>query len=366
MSDESAARTTGAGNRRSLLFVAQATAVVVGVLVLAYLIYRVRSVAVLVFIGFFLAVGLDPLVSLLQRRMRRGFAVTLVFLGLLALLALLVGLVLRPAVVQLSQLVSQLPSRISNLQNRNGPLGDFLSQPKVRDAIQNGLTKLLGYVASSVGTIFSILAGVVTALFKLFTVVALTIYFMLALPRIRDFVHRALGRPERIGVAEDALAKVGGYVTGQLIISSCAGVFAFAFLEIAHAPYPVLLAIAVTLLDAIPQVGATAAAVLCTVVSLTDSVTKAAIVLVGILLYQQFENYVLSPRIFSKAVELSPVAVFVAVLVGGSLGGFVGALTALPVTAALKTVFRYVFRDRLADIERVDPAPGRAAADSAR
>lgn len=366
MSDQSAARATAAGNRKSLLFVARATAVVVGVLVLVYLI-RVRSVAVLVFIGFFLAVGLDPLVSVLQRRMRRGFAVTLVFLGLLMLLVLLVGIVLRPAVVQLSQLVSQLPTRIGDLQNRNGPLGQFLSQPKIRDTISNGLTKLPGYVASSVGTIFGILASILTGLFKLFAVVALTIYFMLALRRIRDFAHRALGRPERIRVAEEALAKGVGYVTGQLIISGCAGVFAFAFLEIVHSPYPVLLAIAVTLLDAIPQVGATAAALLCTVVALTDSVTKAAIVLVGILVYQQFENYVLSPRIFAKAVELSPVAVFIAVLVGGSLGGFVGALTALPVTAALKTIFRYAFRDRLAEIQPGDvPAPGPEAADPAR
>jgi len=179
---------------------------------------------------------------------------------------------------------------------------------------------------------------------------------MLALPRIRRFVYRALGTEERARVAEEALGKVGGYVSGQLIISTSAGVFAFVFLEIIRAPYPALLAIAVGLLDAIPQVGATAAAVLCTVVTLTDSLTKAGIVFGGILLYQQFENYVLSPRIFSKAVELSPVAVFIAVLVGGSLAGFVGALTALPVTAALKTIFRFIFRDRLAEMDLIDDA----------
>jgi predicted PurR-regulated permease PerM len=110
-------------------------------------------------------------------------------------------------------------------------------------------------------------------------------------------------------------------------------------------------------------VGATIGAILCTLVALTETWHLALAVFVILLAYQQFENYVLAPRVFSKAVDLSPIAVFIAVLIGAAVGGAIGALTALPITAALKVIFRYAFRDQLGRIE-AEVYHGRASRDS--
>jgi len=108
----------------------------------------------------------------------------------------------------------------------------------------------------------------------------------------------------------------------------------------------------VALFDAVPQVGAIIAAFVGTLIALSGGWKPAVITLAVILLYQQVENYVISPRIFSQAVNLSPLAVFVAVLVGGGIGGAVGALVALPVSAASKLVIAYLLRQRRRDRER--------------
>jgi predicted PurR-regulated permease PerM len=339
--------------RASLAWVARATLVILGVLLLAYLLYRVRSVALAVFLGFFLAVGFDPfLVRLEKRGLRRGLAVLVFFVLVFLVVGGFAFIALQPLVSQLQELVSSLPDLVDRLSNRNSAIGQFLQESNAEQAAKDALSKVPGYVATSVGTVFGILGAIVGGIFSFFTVFALTAYFMLALPRMRAFAERALNNPDRVQVMSEALGKVGGYVTGQLTICALAGVSSFIVMTVIGVPYAAVLAVAVAVFDAIPQVGATIGAVVCTLVALTDTWLVALLTLVWFLIYQQLENYLIGPRVFSRAVNLSPVAVFIAVLVGASLAGVIGALVALPVTAALKTVFGYTFRDKLASIGR--------------
>ncbi|MGN6245377.1 MAG: AI-2E family transporter [Motilibacteraceae bacterium] len=340
---------------RSGRWFAKTTAVIVlvtiGIVVLAALVYQVRTVLLTVFIGFFLAAGFEPLLQWMERHgMRRGLAVLTFFIGLLLFLTAFVFLTLTPAVQQLNELAQSLPDLVKQVSDKSTPIGDFLSRSNVQDAIQNALKSVPGYLASSVGTVFGIIGAIVGTLFTLFTVLTLMIYFMLAMPRIRTFAARVLRHPERVQVAEEALGKVGGYVTGQLTICLCAGITSYIYFTVAGVPYSAVLALLVALFDAIPQVGATLGAVVASVVALSDSVALCLVTIGWFVIYQQVENYLIAPRLFSKAVNLSPVAVFVAILVGAGLAGVVGALVALPLTAALKTVFSYTFRDRLGRI----------------
>jgi predicted PurR-regulated permease PerM len=255
----------------------------------------------------------------------------LVFLlGAIAAIVLFVVLALRPAIDQAAELVRQIPDLAASLSDRNSRLGKYVDDPEVQEQIKNFAGKIPGFLTQSVGAVFGVLGAILGGLFSAFTILALMIYFMLAMPRMRAFVSRALGDSQRVEVMDDALSKVGGYVTGQLTVSALAGIVAYIFLTIADVPYAAVLAIAVALLDAIPQVGATLGAILCSIVALTESLTLGLVTFGFFLLYQQVENYVIAPRVFARAVELSPVAVFIAVLAGGSLAGFVGALTALP------------------------------------
>lgn len=349
------AQVTGGPSWPPMIYVAKATATVLAVIALALLVSEVRSVMASIFLGFFFAAGLEPFIRKLEGRgLRRGEAVLLlVFLALVAL-SLIIWLMVVPAVNQASDFVTNIPNLLNDLNERGKGreiLGVKLDDPEVQAKIQDQVDKIPTILAASLGTVYGILGGIVTALFGIFTVFALTIYFMMAMPRLHSFLARALRDPEKVKVLDDSLDRIGGYVTGQLVVSLAAGIFAGTVLSVLGVPYSMILGLAVAFFDAIPQVGATIGAILCTLVALTESWHLALAVFIILLAYQQFENFVLAPRVFSKAVDLSPIAVFIAVLVGAAVGGAIGALTALPVTAAFKVVFRYVFREQLGRIE---------------
>ena len=334
---------------------AKATAVVIAVGVLAVLLYQIRSVVFSVFLGFFIAVGSEPFVRWLERRgLPRGGAVAVFVAGALLILAGITTLLLYPAVQQAGQLVRSVPYLLDQASTRAEQFGIRFDDPQVQQRLRSALERAPALLASSIGAIYGVLGGVLSALFTTLSVVVLSIYFMLALPRIRAYVARALRHPERVEVMERSMAKVGGYVVGQIVVSVTAGVVAGVTLGLLGVPYAAVLGVAVGVLSAIPQVGATIGAVVCTIVALTVSVPVALLTLAILLGYQQFENFVLAPRVFAEAVDLSPVAVFIAALVGAAVAGAIGALTALPITAALKVVFRYLLRRQLEHIERPD------------
>lgn len=352
-------------NLPPLPYYAKITAVVLAVAVGALALYQVRSVAMSVFLGLFLAIAAEPFLSWMERRgMRRGWAVAVLALGVLVLLAGLIALLLYPAIKQIGQLIESLPNLLQQLTDQLDDFGIRLDDPAIRERLESMAEKIPSILGSSLGAVYGVLGGLVSAIFTAFTVIALALYFMIWLPRIRAFAARALGRPERVEVMNQSLARIGGYVTGQITVSAAAGVVSGVVLGLLGVPYAAVLGVAMGMFSAIPQVGATVGAILCTLVALSDSVSLAIITFVFLLAYQQFENYVLAPRVFSSAVDLSPVAVFIAVLVGGSALGVIGALTALPVAAAMKVVIRFIFRDRLSRIEATEQA--REAEEEAR
>ena len=247
------------------------TAAIVVTLVVAYSIYRARSILILIFLGMFLAVGLEPMIGRLERRgIRRGFAVLGFGLLFAGLLVALVFLVIAPAAEEVTTFVSNVPDLIDDLNKRvqGTAVGDYLNQPEVQQKIQDGFTSLL---QRSAGGIFGIVGGVISAVFTALTLFVLTIYFMMAMPRLRASADRMLRTESRQAVLAEALAKVGGYVTGQLAICVCAGVCSYVALLLLDVPYPALLAIVITVLDAIPQVGATIGAVIAVLVAVTAS-----------------------------------------------------------------------------------------------
>lgn len=204
---------------------------------------------------------------------------------------------------------------------------------------------------------FGVLGALFGGVFATVTVLALLVYFTLAMPRIRAAVDRALARDDRVQAADAALRRIGGYVSGQLLVSAIAGLVSLGFFLVVGMPYPALLALVVAVLDAIPQIGATLASLVGVAAALTVSVGLAVTTLVFFIFYQALENYLVAPRVFSRTVEISPAAAFVAILVGSFLGGLLGAVTALPLTAAGKVVIRQVLDERRAG---ATPLPGPA------
>jgi predicted PurR-regulated permease PerM len=305
----------------------------------------VLNILVLVLIAAVLAIGLDPAVRILERfRVKRGWAVAIIFGGTILFIVLFAALVVPPLVREARGLASDIPGYIDRLKTQSGWLGDFVLQD---------LTQRLPSVAgTSFKTVLGITKNVASVIFNLLTIAILTIYFLMAFPRTKRTAvllfspHR---REQGERVLGESLAKIGGYVSGNLVTSGIAGVASFVFLLIAGIPFAVALAMWVAVADLIPAVGATLGAIPAVIVAFFSSTADGVATLIFFIVYQQLENYVIVPRVMNEAVDLSPAAVIVSTLIGGSLAGFAGALLALPLAAALKVVVNDVWmKDRVA------------------
>jgi predicted PurR-regulated permease PerM len=181
--------------------------------------------------------------------------------------------------------------------------------------------------------------------FRVLTVLVLTIYFMAAFDRIKGGAYQLVpaSRRERVRlITDEILSKVGAYMVGAISIAVLAGVSSYVFLVIAGVAYPFALAVVVAICDLIPQIGATLGAVVVSVVGFATSLPVGIACVVFFVVYQQVENYLIYPKVMRRSVEVSDVAAVVAALLGVSLFGVVGALIAIPAVAAIQLILREV------------------------
>ncbi len=320
-------------------------AVVVGVLA----VYAVRTVLVQVLIAVFIAVSLDPAVRwMIGRGVKRSQAVLVILLFVLLLIAGILWLILPPLIREVPKLVSDFPGYLNHLRQRSTSLRELEDRFHLQDRIDKYAANLpgkLGAQALSFGRQF--LGALVSALL----IAVLTIYFMLDLPRLRRALVRLFPkryRPSVTTAVNVVIDKVGGYMIGNLIISAFAGVSSFIALEVLRVPFAVPIAVLVAITDLIPMVGATLGAAFSVIVALatTELWPNTILLAVFFLLYQQLENYLIAPRVLRNSVQMPALAVLLAALLGGSILGLVGALMAIPVAAAIRTIASPVMRAR--------------------
>ncbi|MDQ4143118.1 MAG: AI-2E family transporter [Actinomycetota bacterium] len=315
---------------------------VVGVLLLLYAAYLVRSILVLVLIAAFLAVGLDPAVRRLEKMgLNRGLAVAAIFFAAILFIAAFAFAVVPPLINQVTNFATDLPTYVRDLAESNPRIQEFVEENDISTKLREAVGQVPTVIGSSFGSVLGIAGSVLSALFNALTVLVLMIYFLLSLSRIRAGSLKLVPKTRRERVRrlmDPILEKIGGYIAGQLIVGLIAGVLSFIFLAIAGVPFPVALALWVAIAALIPLVGATIGAIPAVIVAFFSSVPLGAATLIFFLVYQQVENYVIAPKVMTKAVDVSPAAVLLAALIGGSLLGFVGALMAIPAAASLKLI----------------------------
>jgi predicted PurR-regulated permease PerM len=331
---------------------AKATLTVVGVLALLAAAWAVRNIVILILVAAVLAIGLDPPVRRLERlRLPRGWAVLVIVLAVFGFLVLFSSLVVPPLVRQVRELTANIPDYIERLQDQSGFFGDLERKYHLSERLQDITSRLPSIASASFGTILGITKSLASLIFNTLTVGVLTVYFLLAMPRMRRFGDSLFtGRTRTRGVQmfEESLDRIGGYVSGNIGISIIAGVSSYIFLRIAGVPFAAALALWVAIADLIPTVGAILGALVAGTVAAFSGLGTFIATIIFFVAYQQLENYVIAPRVMSRTVDLSPAAVLVSVLIGGSLGGLAGALLALPVAAAVKVILREVWLgDRL-------------------
>jgi predicted PurR-regulated permease PerM len=328
---------------RTILIVLGVALLFLGLLTLVYLAWQVIT---WILIAVFLAIALNPAVELLERRgLGRGLASGLVFLAALLALSGLGAVVLPPLLDQVSRFIEAVPDLVEDVTAGRGPLGflerDYGIVERIRTAVEErGPGGVLGVTSPALAIAQSVLTAVVGAL----TIAFLTLFMLLEGPRTVERFLSAL--PSSTGrrwrrVGGDVYRTIGGYVTGNLLISLIAGITTTIVLFAVGSDYAVALGLVVAVLDLIPLAGATLAAVIVSVVIFVELGWVHGLIVAGFfLLYQQLENHVLQPVVYGRTVQLSPLAVLVAVLIGAELAGVLGALAAIPVAGSVQAIVR--------------------------
>lgn len=309
------------------------------------------NVLVLILVALFLAMGLNPAVEWLEAKgMRRGVAILLVFLVVIGGFALVVIVIVPPLVEQGANLIRDAPDLVRQLQNNEAfrtlderfdvlsKLQEFVSG----DGISQALGGFLGVGKAVLGAVFSGL-----------TILVLTLYFLGSFRTIKETGYRLVpaSRRDRVrDLGDRIIANVGGFVAGQILVATLAGVIAYGVLtalgHVIEAPligkYALALALVVGVFDLVPLVGAVIGAAIVILVGLVDSPLVGLVLLVYFVVYQQLENYVVAPRIMKRSVNIAPMLTIVGALIGGTLLGLVGALVAVPTAAAIAMIVREV------------------------
>ncbi|MFL0360331.1 AI-2E family transporter [Curtobacterium flaccumfaciens] len=311
---------------------------------------------VLVYIGvaLFLALGIDPLVSFLERIIPRWSAITIVVVVVLGAFAGIVFAVVPILVEQTSNLVQNFPEIVQ----------DISQQPWVQDLskqfagsfdIDHALQSLQSFVEkpgnllSVGGGILAVGSGILSGVTGALIVIILMLYFLASMRGMKRAAYRfvpASRRQNFIDVSEQITQAVGRYVVGQVSQALINGILSFIFLLIIGAPLPVLLAFIAFLGSLIPLVGTLAAAIVISLLCFFASPATALFSAIYYLVYMQVEAYLISPRIMSRAVQVPGALVVIAAVAGGTIGGVLGALVALPVAASVIIIVQKVIYPR--------------------
>jgi predicted PurR-regulated permease PerM len=337
---------------------------VLGILILVgvalYVLWVARHVLSWVLIAVFLALALNPAVEWLQRRgvKRRGAASAVVFLLAIVVIGGLAAAFIPTLVDQVNSFANKVPDYVDDLTKGRGRLG-FLETKyhvveRIKEAIKSGG---VGRFVGGAGAALSVTKSVLTAIAATVTIIFMTLFLLLEGPTWVDRMVGVFPENQHVRVRRvfgEIYRTVGGYVSGNLLISVIAGVSSGVLLWIVGVPYAAALGLVVALLDLIPLAGATIAAIIVVLVTIAATgVTEAIIVAVFFIVYQQVENHVLQPLVYGRTVQLSPLAVLVSVLIGAQIAGVLGALAAIPVAGTIQVLLVEWRRSR---IERV-PGP---------
>jgi predicted PurR-regulated permease PerM len=331
--------------------------VTVAVVAAAYLagqiLYKLRTILLLIVVAGFVALLLNPIVVLLQRRIpRRGLAVTIVTLVTLVVFAIVAYEFGNPLVNGITDLAGKLPGYVTSAEHGTGWIGHLATKYHVQSWVQKNAPKLVSYVESLSKPVLTVGKGAISLLIELFTIFVLVLLLLLEAPKMRKWLLGQM-RPERAAtvtrIGSEVSQSVTGYMLGNLLTSLIAGTVVFVTLLILGVPFPLLWGLWVALVDFLPMIGGALAGIPTVLFAFfSRGFTAGVVTLVVFLIYTQVENHVLNPVIMSRTVRINPLLVLLSVLigaelgnlVGGLFGGFVAALLAIPVGGALQVLVR--------------------------
>jgi predicted PurR-regulated permease PerM len=339
--------------------------VVVCVVLALLLIYILRKPLTWIFIAGFIAIALSGPITFLERWMKRGLAVAIVYILLILTPFALIGLLVPPIVTQANNLVQNLPQYAQDLTdfvNENDQLRKLQEDYDITGKIEEQAQKLPSRLGDAAGVLSDIGLGIVNSIFAGVTILVLSIFMVGSGRRFLDAWARQYG-PEREAWLHNLFGRIGtaigNYVAGALLQATVAGVTSWIMLMILGVNYALPLAVIIFVLDLVPLVGATLGAIVVGIVTVfADFPIDTIVWTVYAIVYQQVENNVIQPRIQARAVQVEPLVVLISVLFGSTLFGVLGALLAIPVAASIQiTIREYLTLRRLSLVPPATQGP---------
>lgn len=328
---------------------ARVAVAVTAVVITARIISTLQNVMLIVVAAFVISLGLQPALASMERRgLRRGGGMAAIILSGLVVMAGIAAVIVPTVAGQAENAYERVPEYIDELEASSPMVADLIADFDLGDL--NGDEDGSGSAGLA--------GGLALGVFNTVTLLLLIPYFAVSFPSLKLRLFQLLRRDHRedfIFVVNRSTELTSNYIMGNLTISLVAGVITFAGLWLIGVPYALALAVWVAVTDLIPAFGALIGAIPVLVVAGLTGTSELVSALVLIVIYQQFENYVLAPRVMKKAVDLSPPVVIIALMVGGTLAGIVGGLLALPIAALAKILFtEFVLRHRMETVRRED------------
>jgi predicted PurR-regulated permease PerM len=338
-----------------------------------FLVWKLWAALMIIAISVFLALALNPPVSVLTRRLpgqSRILATALAYMVVLSILATFIYVALPPVIDQTVKFVNALPQYVQELSEKRGVVADLINRYGLQEELnqlvagaqQQAASLASGLGSSVVNGVSTILGGVVT----LITVLVLTFLMLIEGPRWMERLWNLYSNSDRLQRHQRLVAKmykvVSGYVNGQVVVAAIAAVAGLATLLIMTSFFNITseavipLAGIIFITDLIPMIGATIGAIIVGLVLLFNDPASVLVFVAYFLIYQQIENNFIQPLVQSRTVALSALSVFVAVILGISLLGIVGGIVAIPVAGCIRVVAIDYLEHRKHVAER--PKPG--------
>jgi predicted PurR-regulated permease PerM len=299
------------------------------------------QVFVLIVISLFFAMGLNPAVLFIERRgLSRGKSVAITVSTVIAFVGMFIWIAAPLIIDQVNALIHNAPALISDLKN-NSTINQLNKDYGIVDTIQEKVQSSIKdgkFVIGAFGGVLGVGKAFISGIFSILTILVLTLYFLAALPTVTKDAYRLVpaSRRERVAKISDAIIfRVGAFVGGQITISFFASIFILILGFALDLPYRFALALVVFVCGLIPLIGHFIGITIVTAIALTDSPLIAAIAFISYVVYVQFENYVLTPRVMKRSLSIPGLVTIIAALIGTSLLGLVGGILAVPIAAAV-------------------------------
>lgn len=313
----------------------------------ALAIHKAAHSLLIIFIAFFLALALNGPVHWVSKKFpgrlrgNRVLATSLAYFMVVLLIGSFVASITPPLVRQTNSLIDSAPRLVSDFRSQDSETGRLIRKYNLEDRVSEFSSQLSDRLDNIGGTAVSTLQSIGTSVFTLIIILVLAFMMLVEGPRWLDFLYRIT--PNKHHVMSDRLLLqmykvVKGFVNGQVILAAIAAVLIVPVLLLLDIGYPAALMVVVFVCGLVPMVGHTIGAIIVTLVALFSSLPAALIILTYYILYQQFENIFVQPRVQANTTNMSPLMVLIAVVIGISFGGIVGGLLAIPIAGCIRVI----------------------------